>query len=669
MIRDAYEGERVQQYHPRASGESEVKPTERDGLARIRVALIGWGNCFEEDFLQKIGVSIDEFCESFRGSWAFGYADALACENVELVSYYFSTRIRSARRLIHRPTSTVIWFLPTPVSYRIARRLIAALSRAAGERLSSRLLGRLRRASEYLATPLMELSRRVRSEGCRAVLVQGYDCPRFDLSILLGRWMRLPVYATYQGGGDFLPSRLEASIRRRALRRSAGLIVAPDSEVARIQLRYGFSPDRVARIMNPVDTQFWRPIDRREARRRFNVPSDTVVVCWHGRVDIAHKGLDILCEAWRHVTVDAECEKPLLLLVGTGADSDRLRTLLADQSPYSVRWIDHFVTDPADLRALLSLSDIYVFPSRHEGLAVAPIEAMACGLVVAASTTGFDLQDLLSTGETGPIHLIEPLDAGVCAEVLKSLICNSRLRDNGREPARKVAVENFSTPLVGRQLAAFLAGKADGYRTGRTSRQDRLVLHRVDPQRISKAPAHQSAAVSVVCEGATPGTFVAMDGEILLTTYGSRRVLSAVIPPHVLRHHGCHTVRLTDGVRLSGDATIYVDKPDRHAATPPAIMRIIPDRTVAGAALNRQQDGSSALAVECENARPETLIIFDGTRVETTYGGGSLLTARIPAEFLASASRHLIHLTDARGSSRSMEFVVAPADSAPDDPR
>ena len=34
------------------------------------------------------------------------------------------------------------------------------------------------------------------------------------------------------------------------------------------------------------------------------------------------------------------------------------------------------------MRAILSAADVYVFPSRHEGLARRALEAMACGLPV-----------------------------------------------------------------------------------------------------------------------------------------------------------------------------------------------------------------------------------------------------------------------------------------------
>src|SRR6266513_5100143 len=55
-----------------------MPPTsDRDpGVRRGTVALLLWGNVFE-DFLDGIGLTLDEFCERMPGGWGFGYVDAL----------------------------------------------------------------------------------------------------------------------------------------------------------------------------------------------------------------------------------------------------------------------------------------------------------------------------------------------------------------------------------------------------------------------------------------------------------------------------------------------------------------------------------------------------------------------------------------------------------------
>ncbi|WP_242072618.1 hypothetical protein [Microcoleus sp. FACHB-68] len=148
-------------------------------------------------------------------------------------------------------------------------------------------------------TVLFCISARVR-EGCSAILCQEYEYARFDACVLLGQWLRLPVFATLQGG-DFQMSRFEKPLRPLTLRACAGLIVATQTERERILSRYGISPAKVVQIFNPPDLGMWEAMDRTQARAALGIPSDAQVVVWHGRVDIHRKGLDVLLEAWKTV--------------------------------------------------------------------------------------------------------------------------------------------------------------------------------------------------------------------------------------------------------------------------------------------------------------------------------------------------------------------------------
>lgn len=52
-------------------------------------------------------------------------------------------------------------------------------------------------AASYLSTPLVLLSRELRREACHCILVEQYENPRFDLTVLLGRLIRTPVFDTF----------------------------------------------------------------------------------------------------------------------------------------------------------------------------------------------------------------------------------------------------------------------------------------------------------------------------------------------------------------------------------------------------------------------------------------------------------------------------------------
>ncbi len=63
-----------------------------------------------------------------------------------------------------------------------------------------------------------------------------------------------------------------------------------------------------------------------------------------------------------------------------------------------MHWHDEYTLDRAVVRRRLAASDVFVFSSRHEGFAVTPMEAMACGRpIVASDATG--VADLLAGEE------------------------------------------------------------------------------------------------------------------------------------------------------------------------------------------------------------------------------------------------------------------------------
>jgi glycosyltransferase involved in cell wall biosynthesis len=107
------------------------------------------------------------------------------------------------------------------------------------------------------------------------------------------------------------------------------------------------------------------------------------------------------------------------------------------------------------LRTYLSAADVYVFPSRQEGFAVAPIEAMACGLpVVAADTNG--VRDILEA-EAGNAGVVVPCgDAQALALALDHLLSDDLARQACGAHARARVESSFSLEAVGRQLRGFL---------------------------------------------------------------------------------------------------------------------------------------------------------------------------------------------------------------------
>jgi glycosyltransferase involved in cell wall biosynthesis len=407
------------------------------------VALLPGGDLFE-DFHDKIGISLEAFREEFTGGWLFNYVEALAVAGMRTLLIYASARVSSTLRFTHRPTGADVCILPCSRAYSAARALSGRLSPRPASMTS---------AISYLATPLIPLARELRRRKCAAVLTQEYEDPRFDVCVLMGKVLDLPVFGIFQGA-DRPRSWLERLVRRRAIAGSAGLIIGAGAEIARVRDSYRVPTDKIGHIPNPVDVALWR--SPQDPERRGAVRPGRVVVGWHGRVQIHRKGLDILLRAWDRIAEREE--RPLLLLVGSGRDGGDLRRLLRERADDDIRWIDRYVLDPAELVRYVSGVDVSVLPSRHEGFPVAVIEAMACGVaVVAADVHG--VRDIIGDdGRFGGV-IVPSGDSDRLAHAVGQLLDDPSRRATLGRRARQRAESAFSLESVGRALRRFLAAR------------------------------------------------------------------------------------------------------------------------------------------------------------------------------------------------------------------
>jgi glycosyltransferase involved in cell wall biosynthesis len=425
------------------------------------VALLPWGDLIE-DFLDSIGVSFEAFCREMNGGWMFGYIDALKSAGVHTVLICTSKRVARLSYHTHLPTGATICVLPVSKLYRAVRHYVPnpygwTLREAVGDVHGGArevFLRALRDAVSYLATPLFPLARELRRQGCQAILCQEYEYPRFDVCVALASLLRLPVFATFQGG-DFQLSRLEPSTRPRALRASAGLIIAAQTEIERVQSHYKTPPPKLAQIFNPLNVAGWSAFDRSASRAAIGIPLDAEVVVSHGRIDIHRKGLDILLAAWEQLCGERPERDLRLLLVGTGSDAEKFHRMIGEKQLRGVVWIDQYVREQTIIQRYLSAADVYTLASRHEGFPVAPIEAMSCGLPVVA-TDAPGVADIFERGEAFGGIVVKREDPPALASALGRVLDNPAWgRELGRN-ARLRAETAFSHEAIGQQLRNFL---------------------------------------------------------------------------------------------------------------------------------------------------------------------------------------------------------------------
>ena len=167
------------------------------------------------------------------------------------------------------------------------------------------------------------------------------------------------------------------------------------------------------------------------------------------------KGLDLLVEAWQHLLEKIPTLDCRLLLLGYGNDAEEFRRLLASANNPTIKWFAEYTNDRRRIQEFLSTGDVYVFPSRHEGFPLAPIEAMSSGLPVLA-TDAPGISDILGNGSDSGGIVVAMEDVAALAANLEKLFFDARLRLEMGEKARRRAESAFSVEKVGKQLRDFI---------------------------------------------------------------------------------------------------------------------------------------------------------------------------------------------------------------------
>jgi hypothetical protein len=86
--------------------------------------------------------------------------------------------------------------------------------------------------------------------------------------------------------------------------------------------------------------------------------------------------------------------------------------------------------------------------------------------------------------------------------------------------------------------------------------QERLVLKKLIPAKTQVGTGFNvqpggASALAITAKGATAGTIVLMDGQVLSTSFGGPEQLSAIIPAEMYAKPGRRKVELLDGDRKS----------------------------------------------------------------------------------------------------------------------
>ncbi len=231
--------------------------------------------------------------------------------------------------------------------------------------------------------------------------------PSGPVGEILARFYGAPNILSVHGGDLYDPSKKSSPHRhawlrwpiRRMLYSAHAIVGQSRDTLRRVEEIYG-----VRRAAELIPLGIDRPRKIRGTRAQFGIPEDAFVMVTIGRIVPRKSSLQL-------VQALAQCGRPKahLVLVGDGPDAPAVRSAAQAAGVADRVHLLGYVTEEQKSMAL-SVADLFVSTSQHEGFGLVFLEAMAFGLPVICYDRGGQT-DFLRTPDTGYVVKLNDLEA------------------------------------------------------------------------------------------------------------------------------------------------------------------------------------------------------------------------------------------------------------------
>ncbi len=278
------------------------------------------------------------------------------------------------------------------------------------------------------------------------VHLHGYSTKNV-LVTAIAKMFRKPIVMSLHTAGHDEPAAIErqGSLALWAFL-SADLYLSVSPGLVDTYLKAGMPVERILLVPNGIDIYRFAPAprdERRALRRALGLPEELPVIVFVGFFS-PDKQPRVLFDAWRRLPVES-----VLMFVGatqsayfevdggiaTAMAAEAEREGIADRLKFA--GVTHDV--PSHLRA----ADLFVLPSKREGLPVALLEAMACGLPCIASRLPGSTEAIIDDGLNGV--LTTPGDVAGLSDAIARLLADAGLRRRLGDAARATIAHRYAS--------------------------------------------------------------------------------------------------------------------------------------------------------------------------------------------------------------------------------
>jgi D-inositol-3-phosphate glycosyltransferase len=298
-----------------------------------------------------------------------------------------------------------------------------------------------------------------------------------------------------QGAADTSPAgRIE--VEKAVVRAVDRLIAQCPAERDELLVDYGARTDQIALIPSAVDTDRFRPVDKRAARQTLGIDPTTEMIVYVGRI-VPRKDVRNVIQALARLKTlrlaAGAATMPALYIVG--GETERpdpvatpeigvLRSLATELGVLDqVRFAG--CRQPDELHLWYSAADVAVTTPWYEPFGLTPLEGMACGVPVIGSRVG-GIAFTVADGETG--FLVPPRDPEALSAQLAEILQDPARRIRMGQAGRARVLGSFTWQQVAMRTAALYddvlskwAAPSPNWRPGQT-RGDAARVRQLQPQ-------------------------------------------------------------------------------------------------------------------------------------------------------------------------------------------
>jgi glycosyltransferase involved in cell wall biosynthesis len=303
------------------------------------------------------------------------------------------------------------------------------------------------RAFRRMAIELVRLVRR-----CDIVHLHGYSTKNVLVTIV-AKAFRKPVVMSLHTAGYDEPKVIEehGSLALWSFM-SADYYLSVSQGLVDAYLSAGMPAEKIRLVPNGIDIDRFspaNPAEQRSQRAQLGLPADVPIVLFIGFFS-TDKQPRVLFDAWLAL-LRRGCRTALIFVGATKSayfevDDSIAGGMERDAAAAGVSSLLHFAGVTHDVPAYLRAADVFVLPSRREGLPVALLEAMACGLPCIASRLHGSTDAIIEDQVNGV--LVPAGDVPAFASAIAELINDPQRRARLGSAARATIVAEYSSASI-----------------------------------------------------------------------------------------------------------------------------------------------------------------------------------------------------------------------------